>query len=394
MKVLLLGGTGVFGKYTAQLLARDEQITEIALASRHLEVAQQAAYELGDKARAICVDIKDEVRLSFIARGYNIIVNAAGPTSEVQVPAIQSAIEAGVHYCDLGVGGRNAERALQLDTQARARGITAIIGTGWMAISSLMAVHASRQLDETEELSVCFQFDYSPGDYYSAENSLAKAHEKGYVETSWFDILDMYRGPVPIFRSGQWERVEPGENPFETVHPSGYRIKAYPVDSQETLTLPHSLPRVKTISTLLSLVPSPLNMLYLEQGQGIAKGKTDHTRAALAIMETVVSDKERWLSTPLGYPSGWLMWAIATGNKDGRQARYMCWPIYDPDWSWTCVSFTVAILRILRGQVAKYGVLPPEACFELTSFMEDSARYVSSENRGKSLLKDHFEWLE
>jgi saccharopine dehydrogenase-like NADP-dependent oxidoreductase len=281
-----------------------------------------------------------------------------------------------------------------LDEQARARGITAVIGTGWMAMSSLMAVHASRQLDETKELSVCFQFDYSPGDYYSAENSLAKVREKGYVETSWFDILDLYRGPVPVYRSGKWEHIEPNESPVEIVHPSGHRITAYPVDSQETLTLPRSLPRVKAISTLLSLVPPPLNELYLQQGQRIAKGKTDHTGAALAIMETAVSDKERWLSTPPAYPSGWLMWSIATGNKDGRPACYLCWPIHDPEWAWTSVSFTVAILRILRGQVTKNGVLPPEACFELTPFLEDSAQYVSSENRGKSLLKEHFEWLE
>ena len=105
MKVLLLGGTGLFGKNAVALFARENLITEIGLASRHFETAQRAASEIGDKARPVCLDIKDLPQLSSIAAGYDIIVNVAGPTSEVQVPALQAAIEAGVHYCDIGAIG-------------------------------------------------------------------------------------------------------------------------------------------------------------------------------------------------------------------------------------------------------------------------------------------------
>lgn len=392
MKVLLLGGTGVFGKSTARLLAREKQITEIALASRHLEAAQRAALEIGDKARAVCVDIKDLARLSSIAGDFNIIVNAAGPTSEVQIPALQAAIEAGVHYCDLGVIGHTAEKALQLDAQARAKGVTAIIGTGWCAITSLMAVHATHQLDETEELSVCYLFDISPGNYYSPEQSLARARELGHVETSWEDPLEGARGPVLTYRAGRWIRVEPSENPIEVVHPSGYRITAYPVDFPESVTLPHYLPGVNNISTLFSMSPPPLNELWLQQGRRIAEDETDPAGAALAFMETAVSDKERWLSSPPGYPSGYLMWDIVTGRKNGRQARYMCWPAFVLDW--TTVPLIVVALRILRGEVSARGVFPPEACFELLSFFKDAAQYLSDEHRGKPLLEERFEWLE
>jgi len=131
MKALILGGTGLFGKQTAALLARENLITEVGLASRNLENAQQAVEEISDKARAVRVDIKDLSQLASIASGYDILVNAAGPTSEVQVPAVRAAIEAGVHYCDLAAIGRYAESALQLDSQARARGVTAIICSGW-----------------------------------------------------------------------------------------------------------------------------------------------------------------------------------------------------------------------------------------------------------------------
>ena len=65
--------------------------------------------KIGDKARAVCVDIRDVARLASIASDFDIIVNAAGPTSEVQLPAVQAAIEAGVHYSDLAAIGKYAD---------------------------------------------------------------------------------------------------------------------------------------------------------------------------------------------------------------------------------------------------------------------------------------------
>jgi saccharopine dehydrogenase-like NADP-dependent oxidoreductase len=392
MKVLLLGGTGLFGRQAAALLARENLVAEIGIASRHLEVAQGVAEDLGNKACAVCVDIKDLIRLSSIAGGYHIIVNAAGPTSAVQVPAIQAAIEAGVHYCDLGMVGRTTEIALQLDVQARSRGVTAIIGTGWFAITSLMAVHAVNQLDETEEVNVCMSFDISAGSYYSPEQSLARARELGHVDPSWEDPLENARGPVLTFRAGYWIRVEPDENPIEIVHPSGYRIIAYPVDSTDSVTLPPSLPGVKTVSSLFSFIPPQLNELYLRQGRRIAAGETDPAGATLAFLEEAVADKERRLTNPPGYPSGYMMWVVATGRKNGRQVRYLCWPEFILDW--TNVPLVIIALRLLRGEVSMHGVLPPQACFTLASFFEEASWYVSGEHRGKPLLNERFEWLE
>ena len=392
MKALLLGGTGVFGKSAAALLSREKQVTEIALASRTLESAQRVASEIGDKAHAVCVDIKDLDRLSSIASDYDIIVNAAGPTSEIQVPAIQAAIEAGVHYCDLGIIGRTAEKALKLNEQAQARGVTAIIGTGWCAIRSLMAVHAAHQLDEIDELSACFQFDYSPGGFYSPDKSLARAHTQGHVETSWIDILECARSPVKTYRAGDWISIEPSEYPMEIVHPSGSMITAYPSDALEAITLPPYLPGVNNISILMSLVPPQLNELYLQHAQRMANDETDPAEAMVAFFEAALADKERWLSSTPGYPGGWWMWASVTGQKNGRQARYLCWPAMVLNW--TNVPLIIVALRIMRGEVSLHGVMPPEACFELGSFLEEAAKYVHEEHRGKPLLNERFDWLE
>ena len=391
MKALLLGGTGLFGKQTAALLARENLITEIGLASRNLEKAQQAAEELGDKTCAVCVDIKDQPRLASTATGYDIIVNAAGPTSEVQVPAVRAAIKAGVHYCDLAAIGKYAERALKLDSQARARGVTAIIASGWVAMNNLMAVHASNQMDRTDQIAVCWLFDYTPGNYFSPYQSLARARELGRVETSW-DLIETAGEPIVTYRTGSWMRLDPLENPVEVIHPSGSTITGYLTDSPSIFTLPYYLPGVQTVTCLLGMIPPQLMELFIKKSQRIVRGETDWSGAAMDFFETAVEDEEQWLISPAGNPSGWWMWAVAEGQKEGRKARYLCWPSMILDW--TTVPLIITALRILRGEVSRYGVLPAEACFELITFLDEASKYMSEEHQGEPLLNERFDWLE
>jgi hypothetical protein len=390
MKVLLLGGTGGFGKQAAVQLTSDGLITEVGVASRSIEAAQRAANEIGDKARGVSVDIKDIARLSSIASDFDIIVNTAGPTSEVQVPAIEAAIEAGVHYCDLAAIGKYAEIALRLDSRAKDKGVTAIIDTGWVAISSLLAVHAARKLDDTAKISVCWLFDYTPGNYFSPVQSLERAREFGRVETSW-DIIETAGEPVMTYRDGSWMHLEPLENPIEVIHPLGSKIIGYPSDSPSALTLPHYLQEVGTITCLLGMNPPQLMELFIKKGQRVAAGETDWSGAALDFFETAAANKDHWLRTPVSYPMGWWMWAVAEGQKEGRKARYLCWP--SMNLGWTNTSLIIIVLRILRGEVSQHGVLPAEACFELGSFIDEASKYIPEKNRGKPMLNERFDWL-
>jgi hypothetical protein len=61
---------------------------------------------------------------------------------------------------------------------------------------------------------------------------------------------------------------------------------------------------------------------------------------------------------------------------------------------WTNIPLVIVALGILRGDITKHGVLPPEACFELETLLQEAARYVREEQRGKPLLNQRFEWLE
>ena len=186
--------------------------------------------------------------------------------------------------------------------------------------------------------------------------------------------------------------LEPLENPIDILHPSGNHVTAYLLDSPSILSLPFHLPGVKSVNALLGMIPPQLMELFIQKSQRIARGETDWTGAAIDFFETAVADKERWQTTPPGYPSGWWMWALAEGHKEGRKARYLCWPSMVLDW--TTVPLVIVSLRILRGDVSVHGVLSPEACFELRSFFEEAARYLREEHHGRSLLNERFDWLE
>jgi len=53
-----------------------------------------------------------------------------------------------------------------------------------------------------------------------------------------------------------------------------------------------------------------------------------------------------------------------------------------------------AALAILRGDVKKSGVLPPEACFEPMAFFSEVARFGPEEPLDGKFLGESFEWLE
>lgn len=144
MKVLALGGTGLFGRNAVRHLVSSEPATQVTIASRNLEAGKRVASELGDRVGATQIDVREEDRLASLAQDYDLVLNTAGPEWEVLLPALRAAISAGTHYCDLGGVGAVAEEQLALHDAARAANVTAVVGAGSdPAVTSLLAVHAA-----------------------------------------------------------------------------------------------------------------------------------------------------------------------------------------------------------------------------------------------------------
>jgi len=366
-------------------LVASDLVSEVGIAGRNQDALTRVASEVGDKARAVQVDILDERRLASVAADYDVVVNTAGPEWEVLLPALRGAIAAGTHYCDIGADGRTVEKQLELDSMAKERDIVAVVGMGLdPGLDNLLAVHASRQFDRVEEVQPRYVAGYIP----QAVDELRKT---GRVDMSLQETVNAMSGPVRIYRDGRWMDIDPLENQVDITMPEGGTVTAYPVGHSEAITLPRHIPGVRSVSCVLGVSTLQLGELLFREARRISRGELTAKDATRSFLETIGTDPDRWLKTsagPLAAP-GWRMWVVATGWKDGRRARYTCWPIRLGGTA----ALTVATLRILRGEVSARGVLPPEACFEPMPFFEEVARYRRDEDRDKPLLGEFLEWL-
>lgn len=383
MRVLALGGAGSVGQYTVPKLAASDLVSEITIAGRDLASAKHAAARLGEKCNAIQADITDETRLASIAAGYDIIVNTAGPEYKVVLPALRAAIDAGVDYCDISCHGSTTEKALALDSSARAADVTALLGIGVEGLSNLMLKHAYQQLDRAERLRFCI-VNVIAQVMGNPKAALDQYRKSSKTDASMQLVMKSVAGKVPTYRDGSWLQVDPIEETVVVDSPFGGEIIAHPVDISDVITIPRTLQDIRSVEVVLGILPPELDRLWCELGRKIGLGELDESAAAVAFVEHMVSMPEDVLAAPKGYEAAWVTWAEAVGEKDGRMVRYKCWP--SVDWTTTAGPLATAGLKILKKEIRARGVLSPESCLDPMPFFAEVAQYgVEQPSNGKYL---------
>lgn len=391
MRVFLLGGAGEVGSYFAQRAAKNSAVTEITIGGRSAEKAKKAALTIGEKANSTTADATDEDRLAKQIRDYDILVNASGPDYLVQPHTVRAAIEAGVHYCDVSCDGPTTEDVLRLDAKAKAAGITAIVGIGWgPGMDNLMMAHASRQLDRTDSLHSCIAVTFTSLSSGDTDKVAATMRESGPYSASWETFMRLMSGPCRIFRGGGWVTVNPFESGEMMPNPKGGELKMFPCCGPQSLTIPRSVEGLKDMSVLLSYVPYELNELMRRVSSRIRAGEVNTREAALAFIESAGEERGRWAPTTDKFPDDF--WISATGIKDGKKVRYTLVPT--PGWLSTSGPLYIAAKRILEGKFSERGVLPPEACFDPLSFIQEVASIEPGWTKDSKLFDENLENIE
>jgi hypothetical protein len=98
VRVLVLGGTGVFGSRLCRLLAGDPELT-LTVAARDRAAVDALARELGVAGRAF--DWRSELDGVLGEDGHDVVVHAAGPFQGQDYSVAECCIRHGVHYLDL-----------------------------------------------------------------------------------------------------------------------------------------------------------------------------------------------------------------------------------------------------------------------------------------------------
>lgn len=218
MKVLILGGYGVFGERLARLLVRDGH--EVTVAGRDADKAQRLADELG--CAALRMDRRSDLHL---LAGHQVVVDAAGPfhaygDDSYQLP--RAAIAAGLHYLDLADNAAFCAGIAVLDAEARAAGVCVLSGLSSVPALSSAAVRALSGTGVPQVIDTAIL----PGN---------RSPRGVSVMTS---ILSQIGRPMQVWRGGRWTGTTGWSEPRRYLLPGGLVRQGWQIEVPDQLLFP------------------------------------------------------------------------------------------------------------------------------------------------------------
>ncbi len=314
MRVVVLGAGGM-GRYAAATAARLDFVEELVIADLDRNAAAKAAASLGGKARGETVDVQSPEALAALFSKADAVLNTVGPFFRFGPPVLRAAIAARIHYLDINDDWESTEAMLALDDDARAAGITAVIGMGASpGISNLLACLAMRELDEVEEIIAGFDLDAAMPEQRGAKPAAATVHG-----------LHQLSGQIRVFENGSFRQAKP-QQPVEFDYPGLGQRTGWTMGHPEAITFPHSFPKLSSARVVMTMATS--NRIGVKiLCRLIDSGLVSLERAAawVELLEGVGQP----VKTPADYTSELLndgarslppLFAIARGRRQGQPA--------------------------------------------------------------------------
>jgi len=207
-RFVVLGGAGAIGRIVVRDLFESSRKNVVLVADYDARAASKLALTYGSRRVAhACVDARETSRVASLLSGYSVVINCTHHRLNLQV--MQAALEARVHYLDLGGLFTWTRRQLRLKPRFAESGLTAILGMGCApGLTNVMAAHAASQLDRVHSIRIRvggIDFNASDGDFtfpYSAETII---EELTLPAWKWSRGRFVQRPP----RSG-WESIDFG----------------------------------------------------------------------------------------------------------------------------------------------------------------------------------------
>ncbi|HEX9605716.1 MAG TPA: saccharopine dehydrogenase C-terminal domain-containing protein [Gemmatimonadaceae bacterium] len=153
MRMLVLGA-GLQGSACAYDLLQNPEVKEVRLADHHTgHLAQFLAPYSGERLIFTTLDARDKEAVLALMRQSDAAMSAIPYYFNFELAAI--AVEAGIHFSDLGGNTEIVFKQRTLDAAAKKKGITIIPDCGLApGMVNILAEHAIRQLDAVETVRI------------------------------------------------------------------------------------------------------------------------------------------------------------------------------------------------------------------------------------------------
>jgi saccharopine dehydrogenase-like NADP-dependent oxidoreductase len=375
MKIAVLGGAGAMARITLHDLISNPDVKQILVGDLHLEAATAVLEKLDDeRLEAAEIDVRDVDATARLLEGYDVVINSTQYYFNMQV--MKAALQAGVHYIDLGGLFHMTRKQITLDDEFRAAGLLAVLGSGSTpGITNVMARYAADKLDSVDAIDIKIgATDLDPSSTFSTPYSL---------ET----IIDECAMSPYIYEDEQWIELPPFSGGEEVAFPPpvGAATAHYTLHS-EVASFPLSFKSkgIRRATFRLALPADFVRTVKTVVDLNLADDTPREIRGVNVRPRDVLLDVLR----PRGVPTDTMpndcdcLRVEVSGTRNGRPVTITLESLVFPHQAWrasagaldTGVPPSIMAQMIARGDIAERGVKSPEECIPPVPFFEELAR--------------------
>lgn len=153
MRMLVLGA-GLQGSACAYDLLQNPQVTQVRLADIHLDhLPSFLAPYSGKRLIPTPLDVRDRTAVLAVMRECDAVMSAIPYYFNLQLA--ESAVEAGVHFCDLGGNTEIVFQQKELMEKAKAKGVTVVPDCGVApGMVNILAQYGIEQMDSVDSVRI------------------------------------------------------------------------------------------------------------------------------------------------------------------------------------------------------------------------------------------------
>ncbi|MGQ0796681.1 MAG: saccharopine dehydrogenase family protein [Methanobacteriota archaeon] len=379
MEVLILGGYGAMAQSTVPDLLESPGVQRVGIAGRNAQKAKAFARQFkDDRAVPIALDARDPALLVKEMKSWGAVINSAW--YDLNVPIMEAAIRAGIHYIDLGGLYHQTIEQLKRDKAAKDAGVTCVLGIGSTpGTMNVMGMYGASKLDRVDKIML-----RSSGAVVSGGEP-----DKFVPPYAIRTIFDEFSLDAPILRDGKITFVPPltGLERSEFVPPVGV-VEGYYTIHSELATMPKTVGKgIKELDFIVAFPPSFTQTIAALVRLGLASRNevpVDGTKVrpydvTSTAIDALPKPKEPELDVDIQR-------CVVIGQKDGHPTTLRYEATTWPHKRWnvgggvvdTGVPPSITAQWLLKGRIKARGTLPPEAAFDPLPYFKD----LSDRRRG------------
>lgn len=286
--------------------------------------------------------------------GANVVVNCA--EGDWNVNAYKACLEAGAHILDLGSDIPMTKEQLAMDSEFKAKGLTAITGCGSApGINNVMLSFVAKEFDSISMIQSGF-----------AWNSNIK---KFVVPFSIPSIIEEFTDPAPVIENGEWIDKVPLDNITDCRFEIIGEQKCFPVRHPETLTFFEDFKSkgVKDVYFYAGFPEHSVSPIRAAIDLGFAGKEPIQIEGTevKALPVNMLTSVLKHLPKPEGYEETENIWVLIEGMKNGQKQKMQmeCIAPTLPGWEDAGCNIDTGMPASIMAQMVKKGTVSDRGSF-------------------------------